>query len=79
MADREVVISLKRGVQLFELAEKPGDSLQAVVKSIANVRVVDVFSERRLAVRASEPACSRLEDALGDACHFYSRAKGHVL
>jgi hypothetical protein len=80
MPDREVVISLKRGVQLDELAEKPGDTLQTVVKSIAGgVRIVDVFSNRRVAVRASDPARSRLENALGDACHFSDRIPGHVL
>jgi hypothetical protein len=80
MPDREVVISLKRGVQLAELVEKPGDTLQAVVKGIAgSVRIVDVFSTRRVAIRASEPARSRLENALGDACHFLDRATGHVL
>ncbi len=79
MPDQEIVISLKRGVHLGELAERPGDSLQTVVTKIAQVRVTDVFSDRRLAVRVSEPARSKLENVLGDACHFFDRIKGHVL
>ena len=79
MPDQEIVISLKRGVNLGELAERPGDSLQTVVAGIAPVRVTDVFSDRRLAVKVSDPALSALEDALGDACHFFERVTGNVL
>lgn len=80
MPEREIVISLRRGVPLADIAEKPTDSLEVVVRSIATVRVTDVLSAGRcLVVKASDQSRTLLEDALGDACHFVDRAKGHVL
>lgn len=76
----EFVISLKRGIHIDDLSTDKNPTLEAVVKAIAVVRVASVLpTGRRMVVKVSPTALSRLRQELGDYCHFVPRSRGQVL